>query len=402
MILYISITTLILALVITLYNYQINKTSLYLAGFLVPLSLTGILHYFCIFHDSPVGLAFVYGHFIPIYYLSGPMIFFYVRGTLIDKSNLSKWDYLHFLPAIISLISIFPYYFESFDKKLELAKIVFDYPNTHKSINISWLYPSSFNIFLRSILILFYLFSSICILTKYRIKFKKRNVPSVQKQQALQWLYALVFIASVTSISYFIITKNYYFGSPSKNEINAYSINSLAALSYSLIPIMMLLFPQHLYGIPINRSKITNNNSNNSSNEKPLESIKKDLDDPLDPFVNVANHIMTYLENEKPFVNPEFSIDDLATNLDIQKHHLYYCFNNILQIKFTTLRTKLRVNYAQEILLSGDLTTMSMEGIWTKAGFASRTNFFVSFKEVTGSTPLEYIKSKNLGELMEN
>jgi AraC-like DNA-binding protein len=43
-----------------------------------------------------------------------------------------------------------------------------------------------------------------------------------------------------------------------------------------------------------------------------------------------------------------------------------------------------------------------MEGIWTKAGFSSRTNFFVSFKEETGLTPLEFIKNKNLGNLKEN
>ena len=399
MILYISITTLILALVITVFNYRINKTSLYLAGFLVPLSLTGILHYFSVFHPSPIGLAYVYGHFIPIYYLSGPMIFFYVRGTLIDKSSLSKWDYLHFLPALISLISIFPYYFESFDKKLAIAKMVFEMPNTHKSINISWLYPSSFNFFLRSVLVLIYLFCSLVIITQYRRNIRKRNVPSEQKELALKWLYALVFIASVASISYFIITKNYYFGNHSKDEINSYSINTLAALSYSLIPFMMLLFPQHLYGIPIHRKPLADNHD---TVEKNYAHLSQENDASEDPFIHVANHVMNYLQNEKPFVNPDFCIDDLAIHLDIQKHHLYYCFNNILQTKFTALRTKLRVNYAQEILLSGDLTTMSMEGIWTKAGFSSRTNFFVSFKEVTGSTPLEFIKSQNLGDLMEN
>ena len=34
----------------------------------------------------------------------------------------------------------------------------------------------------------------------------------------------------------------------------------------------------------------------------------------------------------------------------------------------------------------------SMEGIWMKAGFTSKTSFFVSFKEETGMTPLEYVK----------
>jgi methylphosphotriester-DNA--protein-cysteine methyltransferase len=37
-----------------------------------------------------------------------------------------------------------------------------------------------------------------------------------------------------------------------------------------------------------------------------------------------------------------------------------------------------------------------MEGIWTKAGFSSRTSFFVSFKEITGQTPLDFIKTNKL------
>lgn len=406
MILYISITTLILAVVITLYNYQINKISLFLAGFLVPLSLTGILHYFSIFHDSPFELAFMYGHFIPIYFLSGPMLYFYVRGSLSDQSKLSPWDYLHFLPSVISLVSIFPYYFEDFDKKLAIAQIVFQNPALHKTINISWLYPSSFNILFRAIIMLFYISMCMVCLIQYQWKTKRNNVPAGQKYWTQIWLYSIVIIAGLTSISYFIITKNYYFANHGKTEINAYSINYFAALSYCLVPIVMLIFPQHIYGIP-KQPKVLNQGA--ETIDPPQNLKKNDLVDfellernSNDPFIDVSKRVMAYLEKEKPFINPEFSIDDLAKNLDLQKHHLYYCFNSILQIKFTSLRTKLRVNHAKEILLSGDLTMMSMEGIWTKAGFSSRTNFFVSFKEETGLTPLEFIKNKNLGNLKEN
>jgi AraC-like DNA-binding protein len=43
----------------------------------------------------------------------------------------------------------------------------------------------------------------------------------------------------------------------------------------------------------------------------------------------------------------------------------------------------------------------SMEGIWTKCGFSSKTNFFVAFKEVTGMTPLEFSKEINNNEIPE-
>ena len=85
-------------------------------------------------------------------------------------------------------------------------------------------------------------------------------------------------------------------------------------------------------------------------------------------------------------------MDDLAKQLDVPKHHIYYCFKSILDTKFTTLRSQLRVEYAKELLLNGELGKMSMEGIWSKTGFSSRTNFFVTFKEISGLTPLEYIQ----------
>lgn len=395
----------ILSVIITVYNYPINKTSIYLAGFLVPLSLTGILHYYSIFNDSHFGLAIMYGHFIPFYYLTGPMIYFYVRNTLTDNTDFKKFDYLHFLPAIISFISIFPYYFEDFDKKLAFAKLVFENPVAHKQINISWLYPSSYNILLRAIIVLFYIILSAGSIIEYALKRNNKNVPEEQKRMTLQWLTCLVSIATLISFSYFIITKNYFFGNDTKLQINTYSINYLAGFSYCLIPIVMLIFPQHLYGIPRQRRNL--NEGQGTIN--PLQNLKQNIiDDSIiennsnDPFIIVAKRVMDYLENEKPYVNPDFSIDDLAKNLDIQKHHLYYCFNSILQTKFTSLRTRLRIDYAKEILLSGNLTTLSMEGIWTKAGFSSRTNFFVSFKEETGLTPLEFIKNKNLGYLLED
>jgi len=58
--------------------------------------------------------------------------------------------------------------------------------------------------------------------------------------------------------------------------------------------------------------------------------------------------MQNYLKTEKPFVDPKFSLDDLAKQLDVPKHHLYYCLNSVLDIKFTTLRKQIRVEYAKE------------------------------------------------------
>jgi YesN/AraC family two-component response regulator len=110
--------------------------------------------------------------------------------------------------------------------------------------------------------------------------------------------------------------------------------------------------------------------------------------------VQLSKRMMSLIDDEKLYLNPDFSLDTLAQRLDVPKHRLYPCFNAILKKKFSELRTELRISYVKNLLLSEEFNAVSMEGIWTKAGFASKTNFFTTFKEETGFTPLEFIKLK--------
>jgi AraC-like DNA-binding protein len=50
----------------------------------------------------------------------------------------------------------------------------------------------------------------------------------------------------------------------------------------------------------------------------------------------------------------------------------------------------------KKISLSEEITISSLEGIWTKSGFSSKTSFFTSFKEETGMTPIEFIECSPL------
>jgi AraC-like DNA-binding protein len=66
-----------------------------------------------------------------------------------------------------------------------------------------------------------------------------------------------------------------------------------------------------------------------------------------------------------------------------------------MNVKFTTLRTQLRIKYATNLLDSGQADELSMDGIGKKSGFSTRSNFYNAFKIETGMTPSEYLESKN-------
>ena len=161
MLVYIAITSLLLALLLLINNLTKNKTAIFIAVFFIIISIYGITHYFTIYGKDPFYLALFYIHFTPFYLLLGPLLFFYVRGTLNDSSRLSKTDFLHFLPAIIHGIGITPYVFQSFSSKIEKVGLILENVNAIMTLDSNIFYDAKISFLLRAGLLLIYIL--ICI-----------------------------------------------------------------------------------------------------------------------------------------------------------------------------------------------------------------------------------------------
>ena len=396
MILSISILTLFLTVILTYSNYSINKNSFYLSGLLFLLSISGLMHYYIVFSESAQGVAIIYTHFMPLLYLQGPMLYFYVSGTLKDRFEFGWKKLIHFLPFLIAFISVFDYYFKPWSFKIELANKIIASPHVLYTIKNFHIGNQFINLPARTILLIIYGSISIVLLLKYTINNKIYKNHTLIQSKTITWLYFITINVVISGISYLLmILKFMNERMHTRKEINEMSLNYISAFSFFLIPVIILFFPALLYGLPIvDRDKIAMYIPKNKIARK-TKLKKSDKVENLE-MEELTEAMQNYLKTERPFIDPNFSLDDLAKQLDVPKHHLYYCLNSVLDIKFTTLRTQLRVEYAKELLLSDSLKRVSMEGIWPKTGFSSRTNFFVTFKEVTGYTPLEFIKINNV------
>jgi len=91
------------------------------------------------------------------------------------------------------------------------------------------------------------------------------------------------------------------------------------------------------------------------------------------------------------------SLNDLSEDTGIPSHHLTYYFNSILGTKLTDWRNTQRIKLAKSLIDEGLMDTLKLEGIAEKCGFNSRATFFRVFKEISGVTPLEYMKSSKAG-----
>jgi AraC-like DNA-binding protein len=382
MILIISIFVIFLCSFLLYNNFTKNRNSIYLCASLIFMCITSILHHFTVISPNRFWIAILVGHSIPLAFLTGPFLYFYTRNTLRISMRFSKWDYLHFLPFALSFISIFPYYFQNFDYKLRIAQLLIDDPNYILNVNLSWLYPSKINILSRPIFLLAYAISGFFLVYRF---YKKKDKLQIKKEEniAIKWLLVINSIVVLMCIGYTNLTI-YFYSLPSiqsREQINGSVLSYIITMLFSVIPILIIIFPEILYGM----HKIkTNNKSKNTLQREDHESL-----------VNASSSILEFVKNEENLINPNFSITDICTALKMKNQDVIYCFNVILQVKFVKLKKELRVNLAKKELLNGKLTSHSMEGIWSKCGFSSKTNFFVSFKEETGLTPLEFSRKAN-------
>ena len=153
------------------------------------------------------------------------------------------------------------------------------------------------------------------------------------------------------------------------------------------LPVFLNFFPKILYGIDyVANLKESASESLAPINEEPLS------DEEEQKLSELAIQIEQYLADSKAYLNPRFSLDELSRSLGVPRHQLYKCMAKVMKVKFTDLRMQLRIEHSKKLLSSGMADAKKLEAISLESGFASRSNFHIAFKSLTGLTPTEYLE----------
>lgn len=97
-----------------------------------------------------------------------------------------------------------------------------------------------------------------------------------------------------------------------------------------------------------------------------------------------------FMETEKPYLEENITIKDLADEIDIPAHHLSIVINNRLGKNFYTFINEYRIKEAVSILNNPENSDANIIAIAFKSGFNSKSTFNSVFKKITGFTPSEY------------
>jgi AraC-like DNA-binding protein len=394
MLFYISISILLLSLILLINNFSSNKTSIYLSLFLVIFSLYTITHYLVLFGQNAYWLALFYNHLTPLYLLLGPLLLFYVRGTITNCASLYKRDIWHFIPAVIHTIGILPYIALPFELKLKNAELLISNIGSISSVNINLFFNLEQRFIIR--LGLFILYTLYCgyILFKASPSFKFEN-PSIKKQMnlKLRWLSILLICSLVLAAYFLIITIIFIKKAPKDVYNNSYNIHVIGAGTYFILAFSLLLFPNILYGVPrkIYIENIKSKKSKTDLKNKDTSESKSNQD----PLFELSEKIKAYLNNEKPYLDPDFSISMISNEMQVTESQVSYCINTILDTNFFNIRAELRVNHAINLLQTEAKQRLTLAAIGEQSGFKTRSNFYKIFKEKTGMTPSEFITKNN-------
>ena len=102
------------------------------------------------------------------------------------------------------------------------------------------------------------------------------------------------------------------------------------------------------------------------------------------------NQKLAIIVEKELFLNPNFTLEIAAKELQVTKHLLSQYINEALGKSFSNLIKEYRIEKAKQLLETE--TNYTIECLGYDSGFSSKSTFFTAFKKITGLTPAEYQK----------
>ena len=374
------------------YLSSLNRSNIFLALFFLCCNLVVMVYYGLHFTKDQFweGVSFV--HWLPLSYLLGPLLLYYVKTTLSDNNKLEKWDWLHLLPAVFIIINCLPFTTLPFDQKAQIA---------HEIVNVTENYTLDFNfvsfefiLYSRSIHLLCYaVFSIGFFYARSKKMIQENNSRSSNHSIISRWIYLLCLMQIIIAVNSIGHMSTLYgvqfsiFGIPSTKIFTEKYYFEICGGGFFLQNLFLFLFPKILYGNVSYRIEEGNNNI--------IEDLKSNLPKKQKENATIQDIeliIKAYL-NDLPFTQKEFSLSQMSFDLKIPERFLSNYFNKELEITFSDWRKNLRIDHVCRLIEVGEAKNLTIEAIATNAGFASRSKFIDAFKERKGVTPSAFIKS---------
>jgi AraC-like DNA-binding protein len=328
----------------------------------------------------------------PLMFLTMPFFYFFVRNTINGQDKLRPLDFIHFIPAIIHIIELLPFYLLPYDQKYLIAQSVVKNPRLLNQLAKGFIYGESVDI-IRLILQYIYFFIALRLLLQKEIlnKWGKEGI------NIRNWLFAAVFF-----IGLMLLAHGLYFVKDhlTSNGYQVPAIMELVVYLFIILPIIALniylrINQRLIYGYTIPAIFQIGEALNDDKLDDSILNNDDSLVSALPSNINIdklEEDLIALMHVEKLYLNQELSLSDLAGRLNISQRVLSQFINKKYNIGVREYINQYRIQTAIELIQSGFLENRSIEGLCLSVGFKSRVTFFLAFKKYTGTNPSEFQK----------
>lgn len=314
------------------------------------------------------------------WFLIGPLMYFYFRSLTNRDFHFKKRDLRHFIPAIIDMGimmfvftsdviinhwlrgEIFPYHYGT-QGRLRMGGI----PVLDEIMTIGAI-----------ISLLIYFFITIKLYRRYRNYYINDHFSDIAKV-SFTWLRNFLYAVLAAVLIWLIFLLVDQFGAKPLDYVQFW---------YSYFAWGIIIYYLSISGY------YTRPEASLQLQFEPEKNSEIKTEEPID--ADLKAKLLQTMQQQRPYLQPELTLNDLATELDLSPNVLSRIINAGFDKNFNDFINTYRVDTVKQKLLDSDFAHLSLLGIAFECGFNSKATFNRAFRKHAGVSPSEFTASQKM------
>ena len=313
-----------------------------------------------------------WGNSLPL--LFGPLIYLYTQSVLEKDFSLNAKKRIHFLPFFVFFLVTEIYFL--IQPRFKQEQILSGALQHHIPMSVSVITTLVFLLFL------LYIIGSMKLILSYK-KTASQHYSS-NRQIDTSWLsstilfFLLIIILSILN-----------------NLLAQTSLGDFYLIGFNIIVLAMLFFIIALQIKALQKPYFFSFAGNDDPVVRPYRLEIEVRDSEKIEKEKTAQLVLRYMQTHKPYLEPELTLEQLASRLTFKPRILSQAINEILGQTFYDFINRHRIEEASRLLTNPKDEKITILEVLYKVGFNSKSSFYTLFKKYTGLTPTEFRKKKS-------
>ncbi len=321
-----------------------------------------------------------------------PLLYLQVKYLISKHNHFQLSDLWNFAPWLLMVILNLDFYISSADEKLILINNTTSYYQIIGFINEEVI----------AIQGVVYSILALRLLTKYKHKIK--DYTSNIDKQVLKFQYIGILLSLFAWLIGIVGIHLSYFNIEMQFDIFIFVYLTLVLIIYVISfsalksPEIYKLDESQINSAFINNLDIklaTNGNSIGKITIVETEKKNKQLSEVLISD-DINDKLINFISKEKPYLNPELSLQELADKIDVKRHHLSNVINQKHNKNFYEFINQYRIEEVKVLMSNPKNKNYKLISLAYDSGFNSKASFNRIFKQMTKMTPSQFISSQGV------